>query len=150
MKKLAIIAALIAVTGVASATDLGVRGGRNFGSDTNSVGITLGQKFGAFGALGAELAFDRGTSPVSGNRYSLIGSYDVVKYHGVTFTVKAGAAIVEPSDSDNGYAAIAGLGVSYPVYKNVSLVADYSYQSGQDRVRQFNGNTLTAGIKYSF
>jgi outer membrane autotransporter protein len=147
MKKLAIIAALMAVTGAASATDLGLRGGRNFGSDTNSVGVTLGQKFGDFGA---ELAFDRGTSPVSGNRYSLIGSYDVAKYHGVTFTVKAGAAIVEPSDSDNGYAALAGFGVSYPVYKNVSLVADYSYQQGQDRVHKFNGNTLTAGIKYSF
>jgi outer membrane autotransporter protein len=147
MKKLAIIAALMAVTGVASATDLGVRAGRNFGSDTNSVGITLGQKFGDFGA---ELAFDRGTSPVSGNRYSLVGSYDVVKYHDVTFAAKAGAAIVDASQSGNGYAAIVGVGVSYPVYKNISLVADYSYQLGQDRVRQFDGSALTAGIKYSF
>ena len=87
MKKLAIIAALMAATGIASATDLGLRGGRNFGSDTNSVGITLGQKF---GVLGAELAFDRGTSPVSGNRYSLIGTYDAAKYQDVTFTAKAG------------------------------------------------------------
>lgn len=147
MKKLAIIATLMAATGIASATDLGLRGGRNFGSDTNSVGITLGQKFGTFGA---ELAFDRGTSPVSGNRYSLIGTYDAAKYQDVTFTAKAGAAIVEPSQGDNGYAAIAGVGVSYPVYKNVNLVADYSYQLGQDRVRQFDGSALTVGIKYSF
>lgn len=147
MKKLAIIAALMAVTGVASATDLGVRGGRNFGSDTNNFGVTLGQQFGKFGA---ELAFDRGTSPVSGNRYSLIGSYDVVKYRNVTFTVKAGAAIVEPSYTESSYAGIVGVGISYPVYKNVSLVADYSYQHGQNRVSQFDGNALTAGIKYSF
>jgi hypothetical protein len=147
MKKLAIIAALMAVTGVASATDLGLRGGRNFGSDSDSIGITLGQKFGNFGG---EFAFDRFYSDVSGKRYSLIGSYDVAKYHGVTFAVKAGAAIIKPTNKESSYAGIAGIGVSYPVHKNINLVADYSYQYGQNRVSQFDGSSLTVGVKYSF
>ena len=47
-------------------------------------------------------------------------------------------------------AGLVGAGVSYPLTKQVSATADYSYQFGQKRVDQFNGNTVAVGLKYSF
>ena len=148
MKKFALIATLALAAGVASAADFGARVGRNGGTETQNAGITVGQKF---GSLGAEAAFDRSTDgKLNVNRYSLVGSKDVAGFAGVTFAVKAGAAYIDPSKGADGYAGLVGVGATYPVAKNVSLVADYAYQKGQARVRQFNGNTVSAGVKVSF
>jgi len=148
MKKLAIIAILAAFAGAASAADIGLRGTHSEGTETNSAGIVIGQKF---GALGAEAAFDRSTVGTNNvNRFSLLGTYDVVKLVGVTLTAKAGGAFVDPTVGVNGYAALVGVGASYPVTKSVSLVADYAYQKDQSRIRAFDGNTFSVGAKYSF
>lgn len=149
MKKLAIIAILTVATGIASATDIGVRGSRNFNANVDSAGITVDQKL--FGNVGIEGAFDRSTrGPVDVNRYSVLGTYDMTKVGNATLIAKAGAAFVDKSAGKDGYAAVAGLGVSYPVTKTVSLVTDYSYQKGQTRVKQANGGTVSAGVKVSF
>jgi len=153
MKKLAIIAILATAAVAASATDLGLRVGRVAGAETSVVGVategvTLGQKFGTFGA---EVAYDRalvGASSLS--RYSLVGTYDVAKVAVATVTAKAGGVFIDPTVGANGYAALVGVGASYPLTKNVSLVADYAYQVGQDRVKLFNGNVVSIGTKYSF
>lgn len=148
MKKIALIATLALAAGMASAADFGARVGYNGGTEKNSAGITVGQKF---GALGAEAAFDRSTDgKLNVNRYSLVGSYDVAKVAGATVAVKAGGAYIDPSKGADGYAGLVGFGVSYPVTKEVSLVADYAYQKGQARVRSFNGNTVSAGVKVAF
>jgi len=146
MKKLAIIAILAAVTGVASAADVGLHIGR--GAGANGAGVVVGQNF---GKLGVEAAFDRTVDgTVNVNRYSVVGSYPVATFANVTFAAKAGAAFTDPAVGVNGYSAVVGVGVSYPVTKTVSLVADYAYQRGQDRVSFADGNYVSAGLKYSF
>ena len=153
MKKLAIMTILAVAAVAASATDIGLRAGRMGGVATNDAGltgagVTVGQQFGKFGA---EIGYDRaymGTSSVS--RYSLVGSYPIGTYKQASFAAKAGVAFIDPSVGVNGYAATVGAGVSCPLTKKVSLVADYAYQAGQDRVKSYNGNIVTVGTKYSF
>jgi len=148
MKNIVIATILATAALAASAADVGLRLGRNAGPDTNSAGVTVGQKFGDFGA---ELAFDRTTVGNNNvNRFSLTGSYDVAKVLGGTVAAKVGAAQLNPEYGHTGYAATVGAGYTYPVTKNVSFTADYAFQKGQDRVRTFNGNTVSAGVKYSF
>lgn len=147
MKKLAIMAALVAAVSVATAADVGVRYSTTSNTVSETTGVTVGQKF---GKIGAEFAFDRAVSGNNNDRYSLIGSYDVATIAGATVAVKAGGAYVQPTIGETGYAAVAGVGVSYPLTKSVSAVADYSYQRGQERIQSFDGNTLSVGVKYSF
>lgn len=162
MKKLVIVAALAALVGVAYAGDVavgtynlnygqpsvGLRAGHNFQSVQNPVGVTLGTKY---DKIGVEASFDRATAgPVNVNQYGLVGSYDVYTFKGATIAVKGGAAYVDPAHNSNGWLGIVGFGVSYPVAKNVNLVADYSYQNGSSAVSAYNGNVVTVGAKYSF
>jgi hypothetical protein len=149
--KMAIAAVLLAV-GTAQAVEVGVNASRDFGfspSDTNGGGITIGQKF---GAAGVTAGWDRYTTNGFGqNKWSLMGSYDVAKLGSTTVAVKAGGAYLDNSGSTaDGYALLAGVGVSYPLTKELAATADYRYQVGQDRVKQFDGNTLAVGLKYSF
>lgn len=147
MKKLVIMSVLAVAAVSASAVDFGVRGTHTVDAVADSMGVTVGQKF---GAIGVEGSFDRATrGSTNTNRFGLVGSYDMVKVVGVTIAPKVGVAFVDPNGV-NGYAVTVGVGASYPLLKNVSLVADYSYQRGQDRVRAFNGNQVSAGVKYSF
>ena len=149
MKKLAIMAMLAVAAISASAVEVGVRGTRNTDSSADTVGVTVGEKF---GAIGVEGAFDRSTrGTVNVNKFSLVGGYDVAKVAGITVTPKVGVAFIDPANSGvNGYAATVGVGASLPLTAKVSLVADYAYQRGQDRVRAFNGNQVSVGAKYSF
>ena len=147
MKKLAIMAILATSAIAASATDIGLRYNDNSNSITNSVGVVVDQKFGQFGA---ELAFDRSTDGLKNDRYSVLGTYDVVTIFGATVAAKTGVAYIRPSLGLDGYAAVVGAGVSYPLTKDLSAAVDYSYQRGQQRVGSYDGNTVSAGVKYSF
>ena len=152
MKKLAIAfatAMALAVT-TANAVEVGVNGSYDFGSPTErpGAGITIGEKFGKFGVTAG---FDRYTKTTDQDKYSLVGSYDVATIAKTTVAVKAGAAYLSNTGGvADGYAALVGVGASYPITKAVSLTADYRYQAGQSRVNQFDGSTVALGAKYSF
>jgi len=150
MKKLAIasILALAAVT--ASAVEVGVNGSYDFGGSNErpGAGITIGEKY---GKVGVTAGFDRYTKGTDQNKWSLVGSYDVATVAGATVAVKAGATYIDNAGKTaDGYAALVGAGVSYPLTKTVSLTADYRYQAGQSRVNTFDGGTFAVGAKYSF
>ena len=148
MKKFAIMAALAVAAMSASAVEVGVRGTHTTDSSADSAGVTVGQKFGAGGVEGA---FDRSTrGTFNTNKFSLVGSMDVAKFAGITVSPKVGVSFIDPSKGVNGYAASVGVGASYPLTKQVALVADYAYQKGQDRVKAFDGNQVSAGVKFSF
>jgi outer membrane autotransporter protein len=148
MKKFAIMAALAVAAMSASAVEVGIRGTHTKDSSADSVGVTVGQKF---GAVGVEGAFDRSTrGTLNTNKYSLVGSLDVAKFAGITVAPTVGVSFIDPSMGVNGYAASVGVGASYPLTKQVALVANYAYQKGQDRVKAFDGNQVSAGVKYSF
>ena len=150
MKKLAIATVLALAAFSASAVEVGVNGSYDFGSsnDRPGAGITLGQKY---GKMGVTAGFDRYTKGNEQNKWSLVGSYDVATIAKTTVAVKAGAVYLDNmSRVSNGYAALVGAGVSYPLTKTVALTADYRYQAGQSRVNQFDGSTVAFGAKYSF
>lgn len=149
MKKLVIMAALAVAAVSASAVELGARG--TFSSADNmadSAGVTVGQKFGKFGVEGA---FDRTTRGVNSvNRWSLAGSYDLVKLGPVMLAATAGVATIDPTNSASGGAVTVGANASFPLTKQVSLVGGYYYQSGADRISFADGNYFTVGAKFSF
>jgi len=151
MKKLVIMAALAVAAVSASAVELGVRG--TFSSADNmadSVGVTVGQKFGKFGAEGAYDRTTRGTANV--DRWSLVGSYDVVKLGPVMVAATAGVATInsDAKNSPSGGAMTVGANASLPLTKQLSLVGGYYYQSGADRISFADGNYFTVGAKFSF
>ena len=150
MKKVLLAVALLASTTFAFATDVGIFGGRNMGSKQDAVGVSVGQSFGKFGVQGT---FDRSTiGPIDVNRYTTSVSYDVVKLGPVQTNVRAGAAFIDTQKPGvgNGGAGFVGAGVAYQVVKNVNLVADYAYQKGNNITKAYDGNIVTAGVKYSF
>jgi outer membrane autotransporter protein len=146
--KMTLVAAMLAV-GTAQAVEIGVTGTRDYsGTDRNGAGITIGQKVGSLGVAAGFERFTAGTNDQ--DRYSVVVGYDVTKLGSVTVTPKIGAAYLNNQSTSNGYALTVGVGASVPVTKQVSVGLDYDRQYGQDRVNQFDGNRVTASVKYAF
>lgn len=149
MKKIAIATMIALAATAASALEVGVTSARDYaGTDRNAVGLTVGQKV---GAVNLTAGFDRAIRGTNDqDRYSLVAGYDVAKLGPVSVAVKGGAAYLNNQTGKDGYAALVGVGASLPVAKKVALTLDATRQYGQDRVSSFDGNRVTAGIKYSF
>ena len=179
MKKFA-IASILAVTAIsASALEIGVTAGTNYaksngadcgfvvgpstctqGTDRTEYGVTIGEKFGKVGVTAGFARSNGGSSitqPTDGayrdqvqDRYSLTAGYDVAKFGHVTITPKVGVSYLNNARDTDGYAMTVGVGVSFPVTKQVSVGLDIARQYGQDRVNQYDGNRAAAGLKYRF
>ena len=149
MKKIAIATILAVAAMSASALEIGVTGTRDYaGTDRNGYGLTVGE---SFGKVGVTAGFDRFTSGANDqDRYSVVAGYDVAKLGIVTVTPKVGAAYLDNQTGSNGYAMTVGVGASMPVTKQVSIGLDIARQYGQDRVQSFDGNRVTAGVRYKF
>ena len=74
----------------------------------------------------------------------------MAKFGPVTVTPKLGAAYLNNQTGADGYAMTVGVGASMPVTKSVAFTVDAARQYGQDRVSAFDGNRVTAGLKYKF
>ena len=149
--KLILASALMAVAGVVSAVEVGVTAQRDYSQnpDRNGWGLTLGEKFGKTSITGGFERYTQNSNDT--NRYSLVAGYDVAKFGDLTITPKLGVAFIDPSTTSTGWQGSVGVGASYSLTKNVSLTADYRYQTAlQTRVDNFNGNVITGGLKYSF
>jgi hypothetical protein len=149
MKKFAIATMIALAATAASALEVGVTTARDYaGTDRNATGVTVGEKF---GAVTVTAGFDRTTLGANDqDRYNLVAGYNVAKLGPVTVAVKGGAAYLNNQTGQDGYAALIGVGASLPVSKKVALTVDATRQYGQDRVNSFDGNRVTAGVKYSF
>jgi len=149
MKKIAIASLLALAAFTASAVEVGVTAARDYaGTDRDAYGVTLGQ---SYGKVGVTAGFDRATKGTNNqDRYTLVGSYDVTKLGSATVAVKTGVAYLNNQTTADGYALLVGAGVSVPVVDKVSVGIDYTRQYGQDRVNAFDGNRLTASVKYAF
>lgn len=149
MKKFALATVLAMAAISASAVEVGVTATRDYGNpERNFGGITLGQHY---GPISATAGFER--SAVGNNdqnRYSIVGGYDVAKLGPVTITPKLGVAYLDNQTGSNGYALTVGAGATYPVTQKVSVGLDFARQYGQDRVDSFDGNRVTASVKYAF
>ena len=149
MKKIAIASLIALAATTASALEVGVTTTREYiGTNSNGAGITVGEKFGKVGVTAGFERFTAGTNDQ--DRYSLVAGYDVAQIGTATVAVKTGAAYLNNQTGSNGYAMTIGAGVSVPVTKQVSIGLDVARQYGQDRVSQFDGNRVTAGVNYRF
>jgi len=147
MKKVLIIAALLASFN-ASAVEIGVNGGVITGDAGGLATVTIGEKFGKFGVeVGYGQAWlDSSTQ----NRWTIVGSYDVYTAEKFVVAGKVGYAYLNNQSAVSGSAATVGLGVTVSLNKNWAATVDYAYQMAESGVTQFNGNIVTAGIKYKF
>lgn len=147
MKKIILVTALLASMG-AQAVELGINASRDTtNTDRTGYGLTIGQKY---DKVGITAGFDRYTSGIDLNKYTLVTSYDVTKVGAATIAVTGGVAYLDQKGTTDGYAALIGAGVSYPLSKELALTADYRYQAGQSKVSSLDGSTVVAGLKYSF
>jgi hypothetical protein len=149
MKKFAIATVIALAATAAAALEVGVTAGSDYaGNNRDSVGVTVGKKF---DAVAVTAGFDRATGGANDqDRYSLVAGRDVAKLGPVRVAVKAGGVYLNNQVSEDGYAALVGVGASIPLTKQVSLTLDATRQYGQDRVKVFDGSRVTAGVKYSF
>ena len=148
MKKVLLIATLLAAFN-ASAFEVGIVGGGVSGSTSGGLaGVTAGQKFDKFGV---EAGFAQGwLNGSTQNRWSLVGSYDVYTTEKFVLAAKVGYVYLNNQSETSGSAATAGLGLTVPFTEKVAGTLDYAYQWAESGVTQFNGNVITAGIKYKF
>ena len=148
MKKVLLATLLSLAASAAMAVEVGVNGSYDFDSSRPGAGVTVGQKFGKFGITGG---FDRYTKGTDTDKWTLVGSYDVFTVGKATVAAKAGAAYIDNTGTlKDGYAALIGAGVSYPITKDIAGTVDYRYQAGQSKINNQNGSTVSAGLKYSF
>ena len=150
MKKIAIASLIAIAAATASAVEVGVTTTTDYSGSQNrqGFGLTVGQKMGAVSITGGLERFTEGTNDQ--DRYSVTAGYNIAKFGPVTVTPKVGVAYLNNQTSTDGYAMTVGVGASVPVTKQVSLGVDFSRQYGQDRVNAFDGNRVTAGVRYSF
>jgi hypothetical protein len=147
--KIAIAGALLSLTTVCTAVEVGIVGAYDYGltTDRSGVGVTVGEKFGRYGVTAG---VERYTENVNQVKYSLVNSYDLVKVLGSVVSVRGGAVYMDNSRGADGFAWVAGFGAAYPVTKELSLTYEFRHQIGQDRVKHFDGNTSLLGVKYAF
>ena len=144
MKKLAIASVIALAATAASAVELGVTTTHEVDANRNSVGVTVGNKY---GPVGVTAGFERTTAGTADqNRYSLVGSYDVANFGVATVDVRAGVAYLDNQKGKDGFAELVGVGVTVPVTANVSAVADVTRQY----ISQGDNNRVTVGLKYKF
>lgn len=150
MKKILIATAIALAATAASALEVGVTAARDYSGVENrdGGGITIGQRVGPVSVTAGFERFTAGTNDQ--DRYSVVAGYDVAKISTATVAVKTGVAYLDNQTGSNGYAVTIGAGVSVPVTKQVSVGLDIARQYGQDRVNQFDGNRVTAGVSYRF
>lgn len=149
MKKIVIASLLTLAVTAASALEVGMTVGRDYsGTNQNTSGITVGQKYGKLGVTtGLERQY---TGSNDQNRVSLVGSYDLAKVGPVTLAPTVGVAYLNNQRRADGYALTVGVGAAMPVTKQLAATVDFRRQYGQDRVQASDGNVVTAGLKYTF
>jgi hypothetical protein len=150
MKKL-LLAALLSISSLANAVELGLVSTYNTNTTTVGQGVTLGEKFGDFGI---QYGFFDSTNNQGlwQHKSSFTGSYTFYKIDKFAFNVKAGAAYINKQNSTaDGWTSISGLGTSYAITPDTKLTLDWVHQYTSDHVMStYNANIAQAGIKVSF
>ena len=147
MKKLFLAIALMEAFSV-QAAEVGVNLSRDAANtDRTGYGFTVGQKF---DKVGVTVGFDRFKHGNDVDKYSLVSSYDVANIGKNTVALKTGLAYLNQKGAADGFAKLIGAGVVIPLSKGIAATVDYRYQAGQSKISTLNGNTVSAGINYSF
>ena len=148
MKKLVIGAVLALAASSASALELGVQGSRNYDTDRNALGVTVSHKI---SFLDVTAGFDRSTkNGLDQDRWTVVGGLPLTKIGPLSVSVKGGGAYLVNDKGADGKAAVAGVGVKFPMTKKVSFTADFMRQWGETAVKAHDGNSAVVGLSYKF
>lgn len=150
MKKFAFASILALAAISASAVEVGITAVDQTTPNPNryGYGVTVGENFGAYNVTAGISRFSREANDQT--RVSLVGSREVFKAGPVSLTGRVGVAYLNNQTGEDGSAVTVGVGASAPVAKNVAVGLSVDRQYGQNRVSSFDGNVITAGLKYSF
>jgi opacity protein-like surface antigen len=150
MKKFAIATILATAALAASALEVGVTGVQQTTPNPNryGTGVTVGENFGAYNLTAGVSRFVREANDQT--RVSLVASREVFKVGPVSLTGRVGVAYLNNQTGEDGTALTIGAGASVPVTKQLAATLTVDRQYGQDRINSFDGNIVTAGLKYSF
>jgi hypothetical protein len=149
MKKLILAAALMSAFGAAQALEVGVFGGLDLNDRAHDVGVSVGQKFGAFSVTASAERLQQEKVTVQ-DRYTLLAGYDLLSAGPLTLTGKVGVARLENKAEVSGYSGVVGVGATFALNKTFALTADYRYLEPQQRVVDSRGGNVTVGVKASF
>ena len=142
MKKVSIAFALGLMVAAASAADVSVSVARDHASDVNGYRVGTEVRGVSLSATHIPGQYDR---VAVGKEVSLF-SVSNFNFRGSV----AGTYQRTLTGAQDGYGVTAGVGVSYPLTKNINAFANIERFEGQERVNQFNGNISTVGINYRF
>jgi len=150
MKKFAIATILATAAIAASAIEVGVTAVDQTTPNPNryGYGVTVGENFGAYNVTAGLSRFNREANDQT--RVTLVGSREVFKAGPVSLTGRVGYAYLNNQTGEDGSAVTVGVGAVAPLAKNVAATLSVDRQYGQNRVSSFDGNVVTAGLKYSF
>lgn len=150
MKKFAIATVMALAAFAASAVEVGVTAVNQTTPNPNryGYGVTVGENFGSYNLTAGVSRFEREANDQT--RYTLVGSREVYKVGPVGLTGRVGYAYLNNATGSDGSALTVGVGATVPVAKNVTAGLSVDRQYGQSRIDQFNGNVVTASVKYGF
>lgn len=84
-------------------------------------------------------------------RYGIGKSFDLTTVGPVRVSASVGGVYQDTlAGGTNGYGFTAGVGASMLLAKDVSLTVGVERFAGQDRVKAFNGTSVTAGVNVKF
>jgi len=142
MKKL-LIATAVALSFAASAADVSVSGVRDFnGADTHGLRV---------GIAAAGLNFSVTQIEDKYNRYAVGKDFELATVGPVKFSAGAAGVFQDTRGAnDSGYGLTAGVKTTVNLAKSVDFVVGAERFIGQDRVKAYNGNVVTAGLAVKF
>lgn len=130
--------ALAAEVGIIATHDYAERG-------HNAGGFSVGK---TFDKVGVTAIVERAS--IGQDRFSIVADYPLTKVGSVSISPRAGVAYLANRTEHDGYALTAGVEASIPLDDRMKLGIAVDHQAGQSEVKSFNGNRVTAAIKYSF
>lgn len=142
MKKLVIAVALASASIAATATEVGVSAVRDFsGADANGHRITAG-----IGGVSLSATHINNRH----NRYAVGKDFQVYKLGPVALSAGAAGVYQDTDKGRDGYGLTLGTKATVGVTKSIDAVLGVERFVGQDRVKQYNGNLVTAGVSFKF
>ena len=144
MKKSLIAASLFAMATSVSAADLTVLGGHDNAGHRDFVGASVGTTVAGLAVTG-DVTYAH-------NFYSTFGATvgKNVNVGGLTFTPFAGVTKVDRWNNTDGWVGAVGLSAAYPLTKKVAAVVTGIHNMDIQEHSNLRGNTVSAGLKYTF
>lgn len=146
MKKIALATVLALAVGSAHALELGVTASDAQKMDNKGYGVSLGLV--KVGPVNLTAGWEKFQSEQ--DRVSLVAALPLTKVEKLHVSLKAGAVWMHNQNAVDGYAGVAGLGLDLPVTKKVTVGVDVTRQWGESKVVAFDGNKVTASLKFKF